>query len=92
MYPVKVSLSVAMLYTDCAYRNESSDVCSDAGTKALERSKGVSVTRVVDLVEKIPAWVGTIPHATRTTAKEAQKTGQCLGIVSLPFQTPYGSH
>jgi hypothetical protein len=36
------------------------------------------VVRVTVRVENMPACVGTRPHVTRTTAKEAQNTGQWL--------------
>jgi hypothetical protein len=42
------------------------------------------VVRVTVLTEKIPACVGTRPQVTRTTAKEAQNTGQCLRSLVLP--------
>jgi hypothetical protein len=50
--------------------------------KLVERSNCIFPTWLIDLVENIPACVGTTPQVTNITANDAQNTGQCLDDVS----------
>jgi hypothetical protein len=51
--------------------------------EAVDTAIVMLVVRVTVFTEKIPACVGTRPQVTRTTAKEAQKTGQWLSQSAL---------
>lgn len=61
--------------------------CSSAERNDVERLKGVLDMRLIVCTEKIPAWVGTNPHVTSSTANDPQNTGQWLLIVSPDNRT-----
>ena len=44
----------------------------------VDTSKVAEEVRLMCSIENIPAWVGTKPQVTSSSASDAQKTDQCL--------------
>jgi hypothetical protein len=78
MYGGRVSFRLTIPYVDCEYRSVRFEACCSTGMLDVETSKVMFAVRVTVRTVKIPACVGTSPQVTRTTAMEAQNTGQCL--------------
>lgn len=57
-------------------------LCLFADTKPVERVKLVDDTDCMVSVANIPAWRGTMPQVTNMIDTLAQKTAQCLTVVS----------